>query len=61
MPKTKQPEQARYENQRRKTVAASKRGKLNSGAVVELMQKDRKTNSLRDAVEAGIKEGSGRG
>lgn len=61
MPKTKQSEQARYENQRRKTVAASKGGKLNRGAVVELMQKDRKTNSLRDAVEAGIKEGSRRG
>jgi hypothetical protein len=42
MPKTEQAPQARYERQRQKTVATSKAGKLNKGAVVELMDKNRK-------------------
>jgi hypothetical protein len=41
MPKTEQAPQARYERQRQKTVASSKGGKLNKGAVVELMNPKR--------------------
>lgn len=58
MPKTEQPPEKRYARQAEKTYTKSRKGgKLNTGAIGELMSKKRE-RTLRDAVEAGIKEGT---